>query len=190
MARLPPSGILLVLLAVGGGALLFNYFYQQLLQQRAGEAADQATAALVGKPRPDFSLPDLDGFPREISEWDGHTLVLNFWASWCVPCRREMPAFVELQREYADRGVQFIGVAVDRRPAVEEFLQELGVTINYPILIGEDDAIEIAQAYGNSLGVLPYTVLVDRAGRIAHLQYGEIKKSQLRELLEGVGDKQ
>jgi len=183
MVRVRPAIILLLVALLAVAALLLNSYYRQQLQDASLERV-AAGAGLIGQPRPDFSLPDLDGFPREIGEWQGRVLVLNFWASWCQPCRREMPAFVRLQQAYGEQGVQFIGIALDERPAVRAFLEELETTINYPILLGGDDAIEIAKAYGNELGVLPYTVVVDRQGRIAHIQYGEMNEAQTEKLIQ------
>ena len=152
-------------------------------QQVAETGGETGAVSPVGRPAPAFSLPDLDGFPRDLQEWNGRVRVINFWASWCRPCRREMPAFVRLQQAYGGRGVQFIGIAIDKRAAVQSFLQSLGVAVNYPILIGEDEAIAVAEAYGNAVGVLPYTVVVDRAGTIVHVKYGEISEAETESLI-------
>jgi thiol-disulfide isomerase/thioredoxin len=95
--------------------------------------------------------------------------VVNFWATWCIPCRDEMPEFVKAQREFGERGVQFVGIAVDDVAKVRDFAAELG--LNYPALIGGYGAIELSKSLGNRVGALPYTVFIDRAGRInrAHL---------------------
>ncbi len=183
MPRVRPAIILLLMVVLAVTALLLNSYYRKQLQEASLERVDMG-AGLVGRPRPDFSLPDLDGFPREIGEWQGRVLLLNFWASWCQPCRREMPAFVRLQQAYGEQGVQFIGIALDERQAVRDFLGELEVAVNYPILLGGDKAIEIAKAYGDELGVLPYTVVVDRQGRIVHLQYGEMNEAQAEKLIQ------
>ncbi|WP_258868056.1 TlpA disulfide reductase family protein [Alkalilimnicola ehrlichii] len=99
-----------------------------------------------------------------MAQWDGDIVVLNFWASWCPPCVREIPHFVALQDKYGEQGVQFVGVAIDRREAAQEFAEELGV--NYPMLYGVQAAMEISEAYGNMSGTLPYTVVIDRDGTI------------------------
>ncbi|KPJ87757.1 MAG: hypothetical protein AMJ53_17640, partial [Gammaproteobacteria bacterium SG8_11] len=100
--------------------------------------------------------------------------VLNFWATWCPPCRKETPMFVELQEQWGAQGLQFVGVAIDEINKVKEFMDTYGV--NYPMLIGVDDAIEISKAYGNRFGALPYTVIIDRNGDIAHVQRGELER--------------
>lgn len=114
--------------------------------------------------RPEFELPNLDGELKSITQWDGQIIALNFWASWCPPCIREIPHFVELQNEYADQGVQFIGVAVDRVEEARRFAEDLGM--NYPLMYGVQRAMEVSERYGNVTGTLPYTVLIDRDGAI------------------------
>ncbi len=146
------------------------------------------TAGLIGQPRPEFTLADQAGQVHRAADWDGQVLVVNFWATWCVPCRREIPAFVELQENYRDRGLQFVGIALDTRVEVERFLAEFDLAVNYPLLIAADNTgIALATDYGNRFGILPYTVLVDRNGAISFVQYGEISHAQteraIRELL-------
>ena len=80
------------------------------------------------------ALPDAKGREQSIGQWKGKVLVVNFWATWCVPCREEMPEFVKAQQEFGPRGLQFVGIAIDDVPKVEAFAAELG--LNYPVLIG------------------------------------------------------
>ncbi|MFO8154696.1 MAG: TlpA family protein disulfide reductase [Pseudomonadota bacterium] len=132
--------------------------------------------------RPAFTLPDLDGDDRAISEWDGDVIMLNFWASWCPPCRREIPAFIELQEDFGEQGFQVIGVAIDDRQAVIDFTDPMGV--NYPLLLGTRDGIEIAEAYGNDIGVLPYTVFIDRGGRVVETHRSELDYEEVEAIIE------
>ncbi len=134
--------------------------------------------------RPDFSLPDLEGELRSISDWNGKIIILNFWATWCPPCKKEMPAFVELQAKYAKQGVQFIGVAIDQKNLVQDFVDSIGVT--YPILIGELGALDINQQYGNSRGQLPYTIFINRQKQIVGVKRGEITKQQTEDAIKAL----
>ena len=146
-------------------------------QQASPEIPPQATtdtSSPIGKQRPEFSLADLQGKVHDIKEWDGKVLVINFWATWCPPCRKELPAFVELQEKYAAKGLQFVGVAVDTPQNVSDFVDTYGV--NYPMLVAELEAIDIGKKYGNRFGALPYTVIVDRSGKIVFVHRGELPK--------------
>ena len=127
------------------------------------------------------ALPDTGGREQSIGQWRGKVLVVNFWATWCVPCREEMPEFVKLQKEQGDRGLQFVGIAIDDVAKVKAFAAEL--ELNYPALIGGYGAIELSKALGNRLGALPYTLIVDRSGRISHAQLGPIKLAELRAII-------
>ncbi|OGT81228.1 MAG: hypothetical protein A3H91_03990 [Gammaproteobacteria bacterium RIFCSPLOWO2_02_FULL_61_13] len=159
--------------------------------QHDRSAADQPTAttmtaairatAVVGAERPDFTLPDLEGVMHNVGEWDGKVLAINFWATWCPPCRKEIPEFVALQSKYADRGLQFVGVALEQPDPVRRFAAEHQV--NYPVLVGEMEVIQVAESYGNLAGVLPYTVLVGRDGKIAFVHAGPLSTQQAEEAL-------
>lgn len=178
--------VLLLVVVIALVSVGLNYFYrQQLRQQDSRElSGGPASEEMIGRQRPSFQLPDRLGLSHQVGEWDGRVVMLNFWASWCKPCRREIPVFTELQDAYQDRGLQIVGLAIDDLPDVNTFIGELGVDINYPMLIaGEDRGIEIARDYGNRFGVLPYTVVIDRAGRIAFVQYGELTRAHAEQLL-------
>ncbi len=136
----------------------------------------------TNKNRPDFSLPDLDGTTRNIREWDGKIIVVNFWATWCAPCRKEIPVFNEIQKKYMDHGVRFLGIAMDDKKAVDRFTTI--IPIEYTVLIGgEVDAIEIAQKYGNIEGILPFTVFIDRNGDIVSAVEGGISEAETEETI-------
>ncbi len=136
--------------------------------------------AIAGKTRVDFTLPDLDGRPRTLSEFDGQILVVNFWATWCPPCREEIPDFVTLQDKFAANDVQFVGVAMDRVEDVREFIKQ--TPINYLVLIG-DETGTITRQYGNEMVALPYTVVIDRSGRIAAARRGLFRQDDLEKTL-------
>ncbi len=131
---------------------------------------------------PEFSFEDIEGVVRQSSEWENNILVLNFWATWCPPCRAETPAFVALQEQYGGQGIQFVGLAVDEKDLVIDFADTYGV--NYPMLLGDLQAIELSKQLGNRLGGLPYTVVVNRGGNLEHRQPGEMKKDELEGILQ------
>lgn len=131
---------------------------------------------------PAFSFVDLSGDHRTRAEWHDKILVLNFWASWCPPCREEMPLFVELQKEFAEAGVQFVGIAIDDREPVQEFVDTYG--INFPTLLGDMEAVELAKRLGNRFSGLPFTVVVRADGEILLRHPGELKRDQLLPLLQ------
>lgn len=130
---------------------------------------------------PEFNLPDLSGRQHNISEWRGKVLVINFWATWCPPCLKEIPDFVALQAQYADKGLQFIGIALEDREPVAEYTA--ATQINYPILLGGDNGIALSQQLGNTVGAVPYTLVVDRKGQIIFRHPGELSKQQIMEVV-------
>lgn len=133
-------------------------------------------------PLPTVTLPDLSGKERTLDEWKGKTLVVNFWATWCPPCRKEIPAFNRVQQKYKDRDVQFIGIALDDAEAIEQFLKI--IPIDYPVLVGGDDnGARAAHAFGNAEGVLPYTVFVTREGKIHSQVSGGLSESATEKTL-------
>lgn len=153
---------LMVLAAVTGYTA-----YQQLFGQHGS----------VPSMRPIFSLPDLNGRRHTIQEWNGRVVLINFWASWCEPCRREIPMLNALQREYGSRGLQIIGVAIDDPAQVHSFQQTLA--LEYPSLVSPITDMNLIRAYGNDQGGIPYTVLYDRQGMIHYTHMGELHKAEL-----------
>ncbi len=165
------------LLVIGAGAAT-RYFLQAPMEGEPTVAASstaEAPAEAHG-PLPSFQLADLDGQPRDITEWQGKVVVLNFWATWCPPCRRELPTFRELQESYAAKGVQFVGISLDRDELVRDFARI--ETLNYPQLVGPAKALQLGQLLGNRIGALPFTVVVDRDGNIAERIFGEWNREE------------
>ena len=139
---------------------------------RAGEAPPEAAATLWTQP-----LKDVAGADQTLAQWRGKVLIVNFWATWCEPCREEIPLFVKLQREYGERGLQFVGVAIDEPAKVGPFAREFG--INYPLLVGGMDTADWSRQLGNRAGGLPFTLIVGRDGEVRASHLGAIKESAL-----------
>lgn len=133
---------------------------------------------------PDFSLKDLGGKPTPVSSWNGKSLVINFWATWCAPCRREIPLLKTLAADWAARDLKVVGIAVDYPDKVREFANEF--KIDYPLLIGEEDAMEVAAKFGMASPGFPFTVFTDRRGEVVTLFVGELHQPQVDFILSEV----
>ena len=129
----------------------------------------------------DAALPDLSGQTQRLSQWRGKVLVVNFWATWCSPCRKEIPELVRAQATNGPRGLQIVGIAIDDRDKVGPYAAQMRT--NYPVLVGELDAMELARAAGNELGGLPFTVIFARDGRPAHTELGTLDEAKLAKLV-------
>ena len=163
---------------VGGGVAAAAALAAGMALFRSTNTADRRDgAALLA-----VELPDVDGRTQSLSQWRGKVMVVNFWATWCAPCREEMPQFVAIQAARGGKDVQFVGIAVDQPEKVREFAKQIG--LNYPVLIGGFGAIELSKSLGNSLSALPFTVVVDREGRVAERHLGPLPRSQLDALLD------
>ena len=139
--------------------------------------SDSGTAdALLAAP-----LPDLQNRPHALEQYRGKVLVVNFWATWCPPCREEIPHFIETQQRLNEKNVQFVGIALDNPMDVAGFVREFAV--NYPILIGGIHESDKMRALGNATGGLPYTLIYDRQGQIREKVIGGLDKDRLERLL-------
>lgn len=156
----------------------------------SSDLVDQPHAGLAGADikipplLPAFTLADLRGVPTPIAHWKGKSLVINFWATWCAPCRREIPMLGHLAAQWGDRGIVVVGIAVDHAQAVASYAQEL--KIPYPLLVGEQDALDAAGALGVPSPVFPFTVFTDSAGEIVALYIGELHPAQADLILSRV----
>jgi len=178
----------LALLASMGGALAYRLvFFQQPFQGPQALAGEppETKQGVVGTRRPDYTLGSDSGERISARDFDGQVVLVNFWATWCRPCREEMPMLVNLHHDYQDKAFQVVGIALDDVQQARDFAAELGV--DYPILVGSTDVMAVVQLYGNLSGVLPYSVLIDRDGIIRWTYLGELKdedlKGRIRELL-------
>lgn len=169
--------IFLVAITLAGvsGFALHNYIHEQQADENP----------VIGTTRPEFAAVDVNGQLRNISEWDGKIIFLNFWATWCPPCLNEIPDFISLQNTYGKQGFQVIGIAIDNKEAVQQYLRESGM--NYPSMLVEVEGIELAKRYGNDIGGLPYTAIINRKGEISSTFTGELSKKRAEKILEEHG---
>lgn len=125
---------------------------------------------------------DVKGGTQSLEQWRGQVLVVNYWATWCAPCREEIPGFVRLQERYGSRGLQFVGIAIDQPDKVAEFASEF--RINYPLLLGGLETIDLLRQAGNRAGVLPYTLVIDRKGKLASREQGGLNEAKLESIIQ------
>ena len=164
------------LLALMSGAL----FYAARLPVETTAPAPQPQALEVVT-HPAFSLPDLEGTSRELAEWDGSHRLLNFWATWCAPCRREIPLLKAFQDAHGDQ-YQVIGIAVDFVEPVQAYAE--AITFNYPVLIGQEDAMAVAESSGVEFIGMPFTMIVTADGELLTAHIGEIHQEDLDQIVE------
>jgi len=171
----------LVIIIAGGAGFGLQRYIQQDDRQLAPIIPKAVNKNIIGTTRPVFELIDTNKNLRNIDEWNGKVLLINFWATWCPPCKKEMPAFIELQEQYSAQGFQVIGIAIDDMESVSEFVDTLGV--NYPALIADYAGIELSREYGNHIGALPFSVFVGRDGKIISTKTGELSKKQVEDII-------
>ncbi len=165
------AGGLAVLFAAAGAA----FHEWQAGNSRSGQAAT-GEMVLAGK------LLGLDGKPHALAQWRGKVLIVNFWATWCEPCREEIPEFIRIQAQYGARGVQFIGIAIDTAERVAPYAEDIG--INYPVLVGGLETMDYARQAGNRAGVLPFTLVMDRGGSVIAAVTGVLRRDKLEGLIK------
>jgi len=155
-----------------------RYFFSYLLLIFIFVCAQaQAVSSIL-----DMPLPDLQGQMRQLSEWKGRVMVVNIWATWCPPCREEIPAFIRLQKQLMQKNVQFIGIAVDDKNPVTDFAR--AYSINYPILLGGDETMMLLRLYGNRMGVVPQTLIFDSSGQLVISHIGLLEEKELLDYLK------
>lgn len=165
--------------------------HEAVLQVPAGTASapvpEDATAIpqpVVPTKLPDFALNDLTGKSTPISTWQGKSLVINFWATWCAPCRQEIPLLKTVAADWGGRELKVIGIAVDDPDKVREFAGQF--KIDYPVLIGDEDALEVAAKFGMPSPVFPFTVFTDQRGEVVALFVGELHRPEADFILSQV----
>jgi thiol-disulfide isomerase/thioredoxin len=148
-----------------------------------GRNLETPTAAAPALPIFELALTDLNGQTQSFGQWRGKVLIVNYWATWCHPCREEMPGFSRLQDKYRDKGVQFVGISIDTADKIIEFQKTTPVT--YPLLIGDINVMENSAKLGNTRQALPFTAVFDREGRLSATKLGRLSEPELeRQLTE------
>ncbi len=162
-----------MMVVVVAGLLVFARYRTKY----SGGSARTAVATAPGQQAPDFVLADLQGHTVKLSDLRGKAVVLNFWATWCPPCKQEIPWFVELQKRYGPEGLQIVGVAMDDggQEDVEKFAAEN--PINYPILLGQE---QVAEQYGG-IDYLPTTFYIDRNGVVINRVFGQASRDEIEQ---------
>lgn len=159
---------------VGAGAAAAGALVAPLVLQRSSGAA-----ALLST-----IFPDLDGQPRRLLDWKGSVTVTNFWATWCEPCREEMPLLRDARKRFRDQGVEVVGIGIDQVAKIREFASNY--EISYPLLVGDSRALDVMRDLGNRAGGLPYTVILNRSGALAGQRLGAFKPGELDRMLESI----
>lgn len=185
----------LVLLSGAAGGFLLHRLTRAhaTLYAAAAPPAGTASAARGAQPAPpartvpeqvpDVALPAADGVLHRLSEWRGKPLLINFWATWCEPCRREIPLLKVLRHERARDGLQIVGIAVDYSAAVRKYAAAQG--IDYPVLVGEQGGLAAVSAFGMDT-VLPFSVFADQAGHVVALKVGELHRDEADFILDRI----
>jgi thiol-disulfide isomerase/thioredoxin len=193
-----------VLLASGAvGFLSYHFLVRETatLRKAAPSAASPVAAAADAEPAeaapppppkvperlPSLQLPAADGTAHRLTDWSGRPLVVNFWATWCDPCRREIPLLKSLRREHAADRLEVVGIAIDSADEVRKYALEHG--IDYPLLVGEREGLKAAAAFGMET-VLPFSVFADREGRVVTLRVGELHRDEAELILDRIRDLQ
>jgi thiol-disulfide isomerase/thioredoxin len=176
------AGAAVAIVAAGIGAFASH----SLLNTGGGEVAHAAQPAPQNAVAQLWSTPvtDPNGKPQSLNLFKGHPVVVNFWASWCGPCVEEMPALSQLQRQYAHKGIEFVGLGVDSDKNVQAFLKK--VQIDYPVFVIGFGGADLARAFGNNAGGLPFTVVIDAKGNVRSTKLGQIQPAELKQTLDAL----
>src|SRR6266705_5501733 len=170
---LPGRREALILGATGLGALVAGSVVGALALQSGSGAADLLAASFI----------DLTGRPRPIREWQGRVLLCNFWATWCEPCREEVPLLIAAQQQYFAQGLTIVGIGIDSAEKIRQFSAKY--RIGYPSLVGNAEAFTLLRRLGNRSGGLPYSVVLDRNGALSSRKLGAFARHELVKVLAG-----
>lgn len=157
--------MVIILTVLGAGIGLSSFYYLQGIIAANGDYPNLNQGN-------GFTMADADGQMHNSDKWIGQVILLNFWATWCPPCRKEIPGFVELYNNYHEKGLTIVGIAIDEPEKVKHFAANYN--INYLNLVDEDKGMELVMRYGNHTGGLPYTVIINREGKVIFTRTGEL----------------
>lgn len=188
------TGVAVVGLAALGGAIVHRALAPEpgVRVPSAAEArarlpqapgAELSARTPIAMAVPDLALPDTSGKSHRLSDWSGHPVIFNFWATWCDPCRREIPLLIRLRHERSATGLEVVGIAVDFKGAVTDYARHAG--IDYPVLVGEDKGLDAVKAFGMEL-LLPFSVFADDRGRVVAVKLGELHPDEAGFILDRV----
>jgi thiol-disulfide isomerase/thioredoxin len=163
------------------GALFYAARLPVQAPQQVPQAAAEAPVDADTPVYPSFTLADLEGNQREFAEWSGKHRLLNFWATWCAPCRREIPLLKAFQEQHGEKFV-VIGIAVDFAEAVADY--DIAAEFNYPILVGQEDAMAVAETSGVEFIGMPFTMIVAADGELLNAHIGEIVDADLEHIVK------
>ncbi len=193
----PIGYVVVALIAAAAGFGIYQFALAPRVAVEAPQAANDAAPTeseaatdsaggsdALPETLPDFSLANLEGKPQSIRSWEGKSMIVNFWATWCAPCRREIPLLKKIQAEHGAEGFQIVGVAVDFRDDVLKYAKEMN--IDYPLLIGEEDGLNAVTKFGRGSLGFPFTVFTDNKQRLVLFHLGEIHPEQAEVMLAAV----
>ncbi len=166
--------VLIALVAFAAGVA--GYLASGDRRSAPAPAMESVSAAAVDRLL-NLRLPDESGVVQDMAQWRGKVIVANFWATWCPPCRQEIPDFSAVSQALAEHPVQFVGISVDAAAKVRAFDEEFNVP--YPLLIAGPELLELAAGLGNTARALPFTVIVDREGKVRHIKLGTLHRDEL-----------
>lgn len=170
--------LIVLVLSVLSGWFLFH----KTLETNEPDAKKVASASSVDKNvLMNASFTDINGQQQAIKQWRGKVIVLNFWATWCPPCREEMPELSAMQEQYNNKNLIIIGLSTDDHDKTKDFIKSSPVS--YPILAGDMEAMNLAETLGNNRGILPYTVIVDANGTIVKTFFGRVNQQLLEKTI-------
>ncbi len=148
------------------------------------EALDDSSLKLSSSPLFAASYPDVLGQQQALKQWQGKIILVNFWATWCPPCREEMPELSKIQDKFRDQGVIVLGISTDDLEKTKNFINNSPVS--YPILAADMDGMDLSQILGNNRGILPYSVLIDQHGSVIKVFQGRIDQALVEQTIQAI----